>query len=640
MIPRNTPASLGLKILGGAFIAYQIFVVGQLATFLGVFIPQQTHRAISLAAALAVILLIVREARHRQDSSAGHMALRTIDWILFGAALISLGFVILYPDSILRYSMFGFLDTFGVLAAVALCVPLLEAVRRTTGWTLPIIVSLLVLMVLFQDHLPGILHGQGYSIQRLLYSAYVSDAGIFGLPLSVAANILLIFLVFGALMERGGAGNWFLQLALAVTGRARGGPAKSAVLASAFFGSVSGSPSANTATTGAITIPLMMRVGHPAKFAGAVEAVASTGGQILPPVMGAIAFVMADWLGISYAQVALAAAIPAALYFAVLFFSVDLQARRERLQPLSDAELPRLGQVFRDGWYNIIPFGVLIYFLLVRAFPPGMSGVIALPFVVAVSFLSHDRSFHLTPARILDACASALRSWATIAAITAFVGIMIGALELSGVGIKLSTFIIEMSRGNLVLTMVMVALACFVLGMGLDSIPVYVTLATLMAPALIQMEVPPIAAHLFVVYWGLASFFTPPLCVAVFVATSISGGRLWETGGEAVRLGIAVFIVPFAFVLNPGLLFIGSPVDIALAAITALAGAFLLACGVRGWAFGPLGVVASVGAALGGVLMIGPGLAAAGSGLLIGGLAVGSSLLTLRRDARADGAGR
>jgi TRAP transporter 4TM/12TM fusion protein len=393
-----------------------------------------------------------------------------------------------------------------------------------------------------------------------------------------------------------------------LTGWSRGGPAKAAVVSSAMFGSISGSPSSNVATTGVFTIPLMKQIGYRPAFAGAVEAVASTGGQILPPVMGAIAFVMAEWIQVPYAQIAIAAFIPASLYFLIVFVSVHLQAHRDGIEPIARSELPKLGAVFVEGWFYLIPIAALIYFLIIKAYPPAMAGVLTLPFVIGASFLSSDRSDRLLPSNFAVACDRAVRGWVTVAAITGFVGIMIGAVELSGVGVKISTFILDLSGGNLILTLALVGLASFVLGMGLDSIPVYITLATLMAPALIQLGVSDMAAHLFVVYWGLASFFTPPLCIAVFVAMTISGSRLWETGWEAVRLGIAAFIIPFAFVLSPGLLLVGTFGEIVWAIGTALVGAILLACAIRGFAFARLGMVQRILAGAGGLLLIGPGI--------------------------------
>jgi len=622
-----------LYLAFATFIAlYQIFIVGSIAAHMGIFVPQQVHRAITLASALSVVFLMLPMfgAKHGQIGSGEGgwwRPSRIVDILLLSAAFIGLAFVIFFNEEVIEYSEIGFLDTKGMILAAFICLPLVEAVRRTAGLTLAILVILLVLMTIFQNYLPGILYGRGFPLDRLLYSAFVGEAGIFGLPLGVASNIILIFLLFGALMDVGGAGRWFLDFALALTGRSRGGPAKAAVVGSALFGSISGSPSANTATTGVITIPMMKSVGFKPAFAGAVEAVASTGGQILPPVMGAITFVMAEWIGVPYSQVVFAALVPALLYFVVVFISVHLQAHRAGIEPMKGAELRRVGEVLREGWYYLVPIVALIWFLLVEMYPPGMAGVLTLPFVIAVSYLSKDRNRWITPSAFMFACGRAVRNWVTIVSITAFVGIMIGALELSGVGIKISTFILDLAGHNLILTLVFVGLACLILGMGLDAIPVYVTLATLMAPALIQLGVPIMGAHLFVIYWGLASFITPPLCLAVFVALSISGSRLWETGWEAVKIGIAVFIVPFAFALNPALLLIGEPTQIAWAIVTALAGATFLATGVQGWGLGWMGAPARVLAAAGGLLLIGPGNWTALTGLILGVVAVGASYL-------------
>jgi TRAP transporter 4TM/12TM fusion protein len=594
-----------------AIIIYHVIVVGNLAAMAGFFIPEQIHGAISLACALTIIFVMI-------PASGGHGVSRDLgkpfrrptifDGLLIACAWVSLGYVVFFHQNLLDYSMYGFLDTQGLVLALLLCLPLIEGVRRTTGIILPILVTTLVLGTVFQNVLPGVLYGRGYGPDRLLYAAFVGESGIFGLPLNVATNIVIIFVLFGAVMEASGAGKWFLQLALALTGWSRGGPAKAAVVSSAMFGSISGSPSANVATTGVFTIPLMKQIGYRPAFAGAVEAVSSTGGQILPPVMGAIAFVMAEWIQVPYATIAIAAFIPASLYFLIVFVSVHLQAYRDGVEPLPRSELPKLGKVFVEGWFYFIPIAALIYFLIFKAYPPGMAGVLTLPFAIGASFLSRDRSDWLVPSNFATACDRAVRGWVTIAAITGFVGIMIGAVELSGVGIKISTFILDLSGGNLILTLILVGLASFILGMGLDSIPVYVTLATLMAPALIQLGVSDMGAHLFVVYWGLASFFTPPLCIAVFVAMSISGSKLWETGKEAVLLGIAAFIIPFAFVLSPGLLLQGSAIKIVWAIATALVGAILLACGIRGYAFARLMPVQRLLAGAGGLLLIGPGI--------------------------------
>jgi TRAP transporter 4TM/12TM fusion protein len=595
-----------------AIVAYHVVIVGNLAAMAGFFIPDQVHGAISLASALTIIFfLIPAGGTGRGATRADEVEIRRrtawFDYIPIAATWVSLGYVVVFYQAIVDYSMFGFLDAKGQVLALLICLPLIEAVRRTTGITLPILVGILVLATIFQNVLPGILYGRGYEIDRLLYAAYVGESGIFGLPLRVAAQIIIIFVAFGALMEQSGAGRWFLRLALAATGRSYGGPAKAAVIASALFGSISGSPSANVATIGVFTIPLMKQIGYKPAFAGAVEAVSSTGGQILPPVMGAIAFVMAEWIRVPYTTIAAAAAVPASLYFIIVFFSVHLQARRSGIRPMQREELPKVGQAFREGWFYLIPIAMLVYFLLIKGYPPGMAGVLTFPFVIGASFLSSEREDWLLPGKLMKACTRAVRGWVTIAAITGFVGIMIGAIELSGIGVKISTAILDLAGGNLILVLLLVGLASFVLGMGLDSIPVYITLATLTAPALTQLGVSQVAAHLYVIYWGLASFFTPPLCIAVFVSIAISGSTLWETGWEAVRLGIAAFIIPIAFVLDEGLLLHGSAGTIVLAIATAFVGACLLACGLQGFAFAPLPPWRRIFICISGLLLIGPG---------------------------------
>lgn len=634
----NDPSAPRLAVfnwIATAVVVYHVVIVGNLAAMAGFFMPEQVHGAVSLACALTIIFSLVpaRGAGHgvsREDAAeSGPRRVTAFDYLLIAATWAGLGYVVFFYQAVIDYSMFGFLDKKGLVLALLVCLPLVEAVRRTTGVALPILVGALVLATVFQNVLPGILYGRGYDIDRLLYAAYVGESGIFGLPLRVATNIIIIFVLFGALMEQCGAGRWFLRLALAATGRSHGGPAKAAVVASALFGSISGSPSANVATIGVFTIPLMKQIGYRPAFAGAVEAVASTGGQILPPVMGAIAFVMAEWIRVPYATIAMVAAVPAGLYFVIVFVSVHLQARRSSIKPIARDELPRLGTVLREGWHFLIPIVALVYFLLIEAYPPGMAGVLTFPFVIGASFLSRERSDWLLPQKLMTACARAVRGWVTIAAITGFVGIMIGAMELSGVGVKISTAILDLSGGNLIATLLLVGLASFIMGMGLDSIPVYITLATLMAPALTKLGVSLIAAHLYVVYWGLASFFTPPLCIAVFVSIAISGSKLWETGWQAVRLGVAAFVIPIAFVLNEGLLLHGSPPKIAWAITTALIGACCLACGLQGFATRPLEPWRRVAMGFGGLLLIGPGLMSP----MVGGAIAAIALVPLRQSA-------
>lgn len=585
---------------------YHVISSVQLPAMAGLFLPRQIQAAISLACALVAMLLIPSSDKAYDGRSKLEWGWA---WVLTIASLVGLWIVIFQYDKVLMYSMMGSLDTYGVVVSLCLIVPMLEVLRRKTGPVLPILILALVALVLFQNYLPGILHGRGYGLDRLLYAAYVGGNGIFGLPLRVASEIIITFIVFGALISASGAGKWILDIAITMTGRQRGGPAKAAVVASAMFGSFSGSPSANAASTGVLTIPLMIRAGYQPKFAAAVEAVASTAGQILPPVMGAIAFVMADWTGHSYAEIVQAAAIPALLYILIVFASVHFQAHRHQIPIMDAASRRRLGDIFREGWFYVIPLIVLCVGLFWYELPAQMAAGISLPVIVAVSFMSRSREDWLTPARIADALVESIHAWKGIAVITAAVGIMVGAMDLSGVGIKISEFVIDISGGSLILTLLMIGIAALILGMGLDAIPAYVTLATLLAPALVNLGVDIVGAHLFVVYWGLASFYTPPLCIALFVTTSISKSNLWESGWEAVRLGLGAFLVPFAFVLEPALLLNGSLGDIALATATALVGAVLLSGGLRGFLVAPLGWLGRVLVGGAGILMIAPGLA-------------------------------
>jgi TRAP transporter 4TM/12TM fusion protein len=592
---------------------YHLAYIGQVQAYLGFFLPNTQHLAISVASALLLVFSLRRAGASPSESGEEAIAraekarIPWYDYVLMGVSLTGTGYVLFFHESYLDYGMYGELDTLGIVMALCLAVPLLEAIRRTTGWALPIIIMTFVLGTIFQNYLPGLLYGKGFHVERLMYAAWVGEGGMFGLPLNVAANIVIVFLIFGAMMQVAGAGRWFIDLALALTGWSSGGPAKAAVLSSALFGSISGSPSGNAATTGVFTIPMMKEIGYSPAFAGAVEAVASTGGQILPPVMGAIAFVMAEWLEVSYAQVVVAATVPALLYFLIVFVSVHLQARKDGIAAIPFSELPDFWPVLIRGWFYLIPIVALVYCLIVVSLPPGMSAMIACTIAVPCSFLSKDRSHWLTPLNLMTAFQDSVTRWIIVATITGTVGIMIGALELSGVGIKISNFIVDLAGGNLYLALLLIGLSSLILGMGLDALPAYITLATLMAPALIELGIPDMAAHLFVVYWGLASFYTPPMCITVYVVIGISGAKVWATGWEAVRLGIAAFLIPFAFALNPGLMLRGDLEGILLSTLTAAVGAIFVACGVRGYALAPLGLVPRVLLMGSGLLFIAPG---------------------------------
>ncbi|MBI4632788.1 MAG: TRAP transporter fused permease subunit [Deltaproteobacteria bacterium] len=590
-----------VRVVAGLTALYQLFIASRVLTWFGIFLPPAQHRAICLMCGLFLIYsLRTPGGNYREGKLAWY------DFFPLLAGLVGVGFVVFNYEAILDYSFYGFLDTKGVVLVLLLMVSLFEASRRLTGWAFPVIVLTFVLATIFQNYLPGLLYGKGYGLDRLGYSVYVGTSGIFGTPLGVATTILITYIVFGKLMQEAGAGRFFINLALSVTGWMRGGVAKATIFASCLFGMISGSPSAEVATVGSISIPMMISAGYSARFAAAVEAVAGTGGQFMPPVMGAIAFIMAEWLGIPYAKIAIAAFIPAVLYFFVLFVAIHFEALKIGLQPVASKDIPPVAKTLKEGWYYLLPLALLIYLLIGKSYPPEMAGLYSLLSLIAVSFISFDRQRHLTPKKIWAALVDSVKTWIILAGVTATVGMLIGALELSGLGIKFSGFIVDMTQGSLLLTLIFVGVASFILGMGLDSIPAYITLAILAGPALIKLGVPPMVAHLYVIYWGLSSFFTPPVCLAVYVACGISGSKFWETGWEAVRLGISVFIIPFAFVYNRALLCEGTPLEIILAVLTAAMGGILVASASRGYFTLPLAWWQRIIVFLGGCTLIGP----------------------------------
>ncbi len=606
-------------------VLYHLVVVGNIPAWFGFFIPGQILSAISLICAGLIIFLTRGQPLAKSKTAAIEddtqvLSVTTVpfhSYIFLTALLLGNLYVVFFNKNLDLYAMYGYLDTRGIILASLLAIGVLEAVRRVAGMVLPCMIIFFILITVFQQFLPGVLYGAGASMDRILYAAYAGEAGFFGQPLQIASTVIIVYLFFGAILQASGAGQWCIDLAMSVTGRSKGGAAKAAIVSSALFGSISGSPSSNVATTGVFTIPLMISIGYKPSFAAAVESVAATGGQILPPVMGAIAFVMADWIGKSYAEVVVAATLPAILYYIVLFASTHFQAYKDDVLMLPVSDLPAIRPLLKNGLRYVIPIVTLLYLLFIEALPPEIAGVYATVTAVLCSYMSSNRSGWITWRKLVSACHQSVGRWVGLVAITACVGLMIGALELSGVGIKLSTFVLELSNGNLMLTLVLIGFASLILGMGLDAIPAYLTLATLMAPALVALGVSDMAAHLFVVYWGLASFFTPPMCLAVFVAISISGSGMWETGRDAMKVGIAAFIIPFAFVLDDALLMNGTVSEIAIAFVTTTIGGVTLAAALGGYAFNRLGIISRVLLGIIAVILITPDDKLLGLGLLV-----------------------
>jgi len=470
--------------------------------------------------------------------------------------------------------------TADIVLGAFLVLIVLEAGRRTVGWPIVIIALLFLSYAYFGQAMPGILMHRGYSIARIFPFLYLTDAGIFGIPLGVSSRFILLFIIFGAFLEKAGAGIFFRDLSLALTGRHVGGPGKAAILFSGFIGSITGSSTANVVTTGTFTIPLMKKLGYKPAFAAGVEADASTGGQILPPVMGAAAFVMAEYIGVPYVTVMVAAIVPALLYFITSFFMVHYRSLKDNLLPVPKDELPKLLDVLKDGFYYFTPLVILIVLLVMR-FSPSRAVFWALLSTIALSWIKSDT--RMGPKEIFEALYSGVQKALEVVAACAVAGIIIGIVTMTGLGLKFSTLIEVLAGGNLMAGLFYTLIASLILGIGVPTTAKYIILATLVAPALVSLGAPLLASHLFILYFGTDADITPPVGLAAYAAAGLAGAHPLTTGIEAFKMGITAYIVPFAFILGPALLLQGPVIEIIIACVTALIACAGLGAGMQGY---------------------------------------------------------
>jgi len=479
----------------------------------------------------------------------------------------------------------GELQTADLVLGGIMILLVLEATRRTVGPAMVAVTAFFILQSLFSHRFFWIFFGPPTSFRKYVDVIFMRADGIYGIPVMVVATYILLFIVFGALLLRSGAGRFFIDLAIAITGRLVGGPAKAAVVASAFMGTASGSAVANVATVGTFTIPLMKRTGYRGSFAAAVEACASSGGQITPPVMGAAAFIIAEFLQVSYLSVALAAAIPAFLYFLTVYCMVHLEAEKSGLRRVDAEELPKLGPVLLRGWHLMLSLVVLLA-LMGLGYSAMMAAFWGIVSIVALSFV--NKATRMSPVDMLAALESGVRGTIPVTIACAAAGIIIGSVFASGLGLKFTQSIIDLSGGHLLALLALTALASIILGMGLTTTAVYITLAALIIPALQKMAIAPIAAHMFAFYFGAVSTITPPVALAAFAAAAIAGTRPMATAWQASQIGIAKYFVPFIFVYNPSILFVGPLWLTAFSVVTATLGIWALSAAMEGWLFGAL----------------------------------------------------
>jgi TRAP transporter 4TM/12TM fusion protein len=538
------------------------------------FYPQQFLAAeLALALALAYLVLPARRGRARD----------TVPW--HDAAAAALGFAALAWVA-LRYPALVnaiFMRPAAVwVPGLAISLLLLEALRRATGWALVVIIGVFLLYALFGDLVPGRLQGRPQNWQLLAGYMAFDVNGILGIPLGVAAVVVVAFILFGALLAVTGGSAFFTDAALLAMGRFRGGAMKIAVLASGLFGSISGSAVANVVGTGVVTIPMIKRDGYPAHKAGAIEAVASTGGQLMPPVMGAAAFLMAEFLSVSYATIVLAALVPALLYYVALFIQADLEAAKLGISRVSPADIPAPRPVLA-GSHFLLAFALLIWALFSLRWQPERAALLAALSVTATALLLGYRGDRPAPRALARAFTDTGHAVVEIILISAASGLVIGVLNVTGLSFNLTYALVQVGGGNVFALLALSALVCIVLGMGLPTLGVYVLLATLVAPALVEVGIEPIAAHLYVLYFGMMSMITPPIALAAFAAASIAKAPAMATGFAAMRFGWSAFVVPVLFVFSPTLLLIGAPLDIGLALVTAVIGVWLVSAALAGY---------------------------------------------------------
>ncbi len=531
---------------------------------------------------------------------------------------------------------YGEKETADLIIGGILIFIVLEATRRAVGWAMVIITGFFILHALYANYFFGFFYGPPVRWGKFIDTLFMSSDGIFGIPLYVSSTYIILFIIFGSVLIRSGAGRFFIDLAVSLTGHRIGGPAKAAVVASGFMGTVSGSAVANVVTTGSFTIPLMKRVGFRPKFAAAVEACASSGGQITPPIMGAAAFIMAEFMGTSYVNIMIAAIIPALLYFATIYFMVHLEAEKHGIGTIPKERLPRTGEVLRRGWHLLIALGVMIGVLL-YGFTPMKSAFYGLVALLGLSFV--NPATRMSPVDMLAALEAGVRATVPVSIACACAGLIIGSVFVSGLGLKFTHSVIDLADGNLLMLLLLTGVAAIILGMGLTTTAVYITVAALIVPAVIKIGVEPIAAHMFAFYFGVVSSITPPVALAAFAAAAIAKTPPMATAIESARVGIAKFLVPVIFVYNPSLLFVGPVWMTAVSATLALLGLWVLSLGIEGWHRGRIGAghrAALIAAAI--LLLFPPNRMLAGIDgywLVLAGMTAAAAILASRFTARA-----
>lgn len=612
---RNLTGKIGLIV---AWIAVAMAVFHLVTA--GIF-PMVTskHRAVHLAFALVLIFFMYPASKKSDQKNP-----TIFDYVLAILGAVGAGYLVVMFDAIAQRGMTS--TSMDLVMGLITMVIVLEAARRSIGRELPILALIFLAYAYLGPHLPGALAHRGYSLQTLIEQMYLGSEGIFGIALGVSASYIFLFILFGAFLNGTGMSGFFTNASMALAGHKPGGPGKVAILASGSLGMINGSAVANVATTGVFTIPLMHSVGYRKSFAAGVEAVASTGGQIMPPIMGTAAFIMAEFLGIPYTEVVIAAIIPAALYYVALWFMVHYEAVKTGLRGIPKDQLPDFKKLFKQRGHLLLPI-VLLMYMLFDGYTPVYAAFYSIIATYLISFLRKETRMDMKT--LFKTLEEGAKGAISIVAATAVVGYIVGVVSLTGIGLQLANMILVASNGILFLTLFMTMVACIILGMGLPTSACYIVGATVAAPALTQLGVEPITAHMFVLYFACLSAITPPVALAAYAGAGISGSNPTKVGWIAFRLGITGFLVPFIFAYSPGLL-LQNPdyMVVGWAIITAIVGVFALATSVIGYWRDKLSMVERILLFAAAILMIKSGIKTDAAGIAILALVL---ILQLRR---------
>lgn len=565
-----------------------IFVLFQLYATLSGAITAQVLRATHLAFVQLLAFLLFPPTKNSPRN--------TLPWYDIVLGLIGVAcwlYIVVNFDSLVRRS--GNNTPLDVAVGIVGILVLFESCRRIVGFPIMIIAGSFIVFAFAGKYLPGFLHHRGYSLQRVVCHLFYNTEGIMGTPIGACSTFIFLFILFGALLEKTGIGHFFIDVCNALAGGASGGPAKVAVLSSALLGTVSGSSVSNTVGSGSFTIPMMKRLGYKGEFAGAVEAAASTGGQIMPPIMGAAAFLMAESLGLPYITIVKAAIVPAILYFTGIFITVHLEAKKLGLKGLPKDQLPRFMPLLLRKGYMILPLVVIIYFLCAgkTAVFAALMGIIAcvlVGFGVSVSDLAHGRKPSFGGKDIVEIMCTAARNIISVAIACGMAGIIIGIVTLTGLGLRLGNGLVMLAHGKLLLTLVFTMVASIILGMGAPTTANYLITSTITAGAIISLGIEPLAAHMFAFYFGIIADVTPPVALAAIAGAAIAKAKPMKTALNATKLAIGAFIIPYMFVYNSKMLMINaSALSVVMIIITAILGMFGISVALEGYGFNNTG---------------------------------------------------